>query len=163
MTRHLVTAVVATSLVAVTGGTAGAQMRAPKAELAAAVETATIRAGKPATLVLTVTLPPNVHVQSNKPRDEAFFPTALILTPPAGVTVTATKYPAAVDFKQEGQDAPLAVFEKTFTVAVTVSVAASVKPGPLVVPGRFDYQACDDKVCYRPVKTPVEWTLTVAP
>ena len=163
MTRHLLTTVVVTSLVAVTGEIAGAQMRAPKAELATAVDTATIRAGKPATLVLKVTLPPNVHVQSNKPRDEAFFPTALVLTPPAGVTVTATKYPAAVDFKQEGQDAPLAVFEKSFSVAVTVAVATSVKAGELIVPGRFDYQACDDRVCYRPVKTDVTWTLTVAP
>ena len=113
--------------------------------------------------MLKVTLPETIHVQSNKPRDPAFFPTALVLTPPAGVTVTATKYPPAVDFKQEGQDEPLAVFEKTFTVTATVAVAASVKPGDLVVPGRFDYQACDDKVCYRPVKTDVTWTLTVAP
>ena len=85
------------------------------------------------------------------------------MTPPAGVTVTATKYPPAVDFTQEGGDAPLAVFEKTFTVTTTVAVAASVKPGELVIPGRFDYQACDDKVCYRPIKTDVQWTLTVAP
>jgi hypothetical protein len=138
-----------------------AQMRAPKAELATSVETPKVRAGKPATLALKVTLPPNVHVQSNKPRDVAFFPTALAITAPAGVTVTATTYPAAVDFTQEGQDAPLAVFEKSFTVTVTVAVAASVAPGDLVVPGRFDYQACDDKVCYRPVKTDVSWTLAV--
>jgi hypothetical protein len=141
----------------------GAQMRAPKAELAATVETARVQAGKPATLLLTVTLPPTIHVQSNKPRDAAFFPTALALMPPAGVTVTATKYPPAVDFRQEGQPEPLAVFEKSFTVRVGVAVAASVKPGELVIPGRFDYQACDDKVCYRPVKTDVKWTLTVAP
>ena len=153
-----------TSLVVLIGsGAASAQMRAPKAELAATVETATVRAGKPATLALKVTLPPNVHVQSDKPRDVAFFPTALVLTPPAGVTVTATKYPPAVDFTQEGQDAPLAVFEKSFTVTVTVAVAASVAPGELAVPGRFDYQACDDKVCYRPVKTDVSWTLAVTP
>src|SRR4051812_47785509 len=97
-----------------------AQTRAPKAELAATVETAKVRAGKAATLALQVTLPPGVHVQSNKPRDVAFFPTALVLTPPAGVTVTAMKYPPAVDFTQEGQDAPLAVFEKSFTVTVTI-------------------------------------------
>jgi hypothetical protein len=127
----------------------GAQMRAPRAELAATVETAKVQAGKPVTLVLKVTLP--------------FFPTALVLTPPAGVTVTATTYPPAVDFRQEGQPEPLAVFEKTFTVTTTLAIAASVKPGELVVPGRFDYQACDDKVCYRPVKTDVQWTLTVAP
>ena len=79
------------------------------------------------------------------------------------VTVTSTVYPAAVDFVQEGQAEPLAVFEKTFTVTATISVAGSVKPGPVVVPGRFDYQACDDKVCYRPVKSDVSWTLAVTP
>ncbi|MEO5820406.1 MAG: protein-disulfide reductase DsbD domain-containing protein [Vicinamibacteraceae bacterium] len=159
--RHAATLL--TIAVLVSPSTTAAQMRAPKAELATTVETVNVRAGKPATLVLKVTLPPNVHVQSNKPRDVAFFPTALVLTPPPGVTVTTTKYPAAVDFTQEGQDAPLAVFEKSFSVTVTVAVAASAKPGDLVVPGRFDYQACDDKVCYRPVKTDVTWTLTVAP
>jgi hypothetical protein len=141
----------------------GAQLRAPRAELATTVATAKVQAGRPATLVLTVTLPPTIHVQSNKPRDVAFFPTALALTPPAGVTVTATKYPPAVDFRQEGQPEPLAVFEKTFTVTTTLAIAASVEPGELVVPGRFAYQACDDKVCYRPVKTDVKWTLLVAP
>jgi hypothetical protein len=141
----------------------GAQLRAPRAELATTVGTTKVQAGKPATLVLKVTLPPTIHVQSNKPRDAAFFPTALVLTPPAGVTVTTTTYPPAVDFRQEGQPEPLAVFEKSFTVTTTVAIAASVEPGELVVPGRFDYQACDDKVCYRPVKTDVRWTLMVAP
>jgi Disulphide bond corrector protein DsbC len=141
----------------------GAQMRAPKAVLTPSADPAAVRPGKTAKLLLKVALPEKIHVQSNKPRDAAFFPTALVLTPPAGVTVTSTTYPAAVDFVQEGQAEPLAVFEKTFTVTATVAVAAAVKPGDVAVPGRFDYQACDDKVCYRPVKTDVRWTLTVMP
>lgn len=140
-----------------------AQLRAPRAELAPAVETPRVRAGRPATIALKVALPAEIHVQSNKPRDPAFFPTALVLTPPAGVTVTKIAYPPASDFQQEGQPEPLAVFEKSFTVTATLAVDASVTPGELVVPGRFDYQACDDKVCYRPVKTDVKWTLTVVP
>jgi hypothetical protein len=163
--RHAAAVVSAILVVTPIGGASslGAQMRAPKAVLATAVETATVRAGRPATLTLKVTLPPEIHIQSDKPRDPAFFPTALVLTPPAGLTVTATTYPKAVDFRQEGQPEPLAVFEKTFTVTVSVAIAASVKPGELIVPGRFDYQACDDKVCYRPIKTDVKWTLAVAP
>jgi hypothetical protein len=145
------------------GAALGAQLRAPKAELTPSVVTARVRAGRPATLALKVVLPETIHVQSDKPREASYFPTALVLTPPAGVTVTATKYPAAVDFVQEGAEKPLAVFEKAFTVTVTVDLAASVKAGELVVPGRFDYQACDDKVCYRPVKADVQWTLTVVP
>ena len=164
MTRYAVAVAVMTSLVASTGAAAVyAQMRAPRATLTPTAEPATVRPGRTAKLVLTVALPETIHVQSNKPRDAAFFPTALVLTPPAGVTVTGTAYPKAVDFRQEGQPEPLAVFEKTFTVTATLAIAASVKPGALVVPGRFDYQACDDKVCYRPVKTDVAWTITVAP
>jgi hypothetical protein len=146
-------------------GAAGlqAQLRAPRAELTPTVETARVRAGRPATIALKVGLPAEIHVQSNKPRDPAFFPTALVLTPPAGVTVTKITYPPASDFRQEGQPEPLAVFEKSFTVTATLAVAATVTPGELVVPGRFDYQACDDKLCYRPVKTDVKWTLTVVP
>jgi hypothetical protein len=141
----------------------GAQSRAPKAVLTPSADPAAVRPGRSAKLLLKVVLPEQIHVQSNKPRDPSFFPTALVLTPPAGVTVTSTAYPAAIDFVQEGQAEKLAVFEKTFTVTATVTVAGSVKPGELIVPGRFDYQACDDKVCYRPVKTDVTWTLTVQP
>jgi hypothetical protein len=140
-----------------------AQLKAPRAVLSTAVETPRVRAGRPATIALRVALPPEIHVQSDKPRDPAFFPTALVLSPPAGVTVTKIAYPPASDFRQEGQPEPLAVFEKSFTVTATLAVAASVGPGELVVPGRFDYQACDDKLCYRPVKTDVSWTLTVVP
>lgn len=140
-----------------------AQSRLPKPELAPTADPVRVRPGRSTKLLLKVALPEQIHIQSNKPRDPALFPTALVLTPPEGVTVTATAYPASVEFRQEGQDAPLAVFEKTLTVTATVAVAASVKPGELTIPGRFDYQACDDKVCYRPVKMPVSWTLTVAP
>lgn len=160
--RHAI-ALVALLVAGAAASNLRAQLKAPRAELMPAVETARVRAGQPATIALKVALPAEIHVQSDKPRDPAFFPTALVLTPPAGVTVTKITYPPASDFRQEGQPEPLAVFEKSFTVTATLAVAPSVKPGELVVPGRFDYQACDDKLCYRPVKTDVKWTLTVVP
>jgi uncharacterized protein (DUF58 family) len=161
--RRAAVLLAAVILAALAGPATGAAQSRPKIELTPVVKTATVRAGRPVTIALEVTLPPDIHVQSDKPRDEAFFPTALVLTPPAGVTVTGTKYPPAVDFVQVGQPAPLAVFEKSFTVTATLALPASTKPGELVIPGRFDYQACDDKLCYRPIKTEVRWTLTVAP
>jgi uncharacterized protein (DUF58 family) len=161
--RRVATLFAALAVAALVEPAALAAQSRPKIELKPVVQTTTVRAGRPVTIALEVTLPTDIHVQSNKPRDEAFFPTTLVLTPPAGVTVTGTKYPPAVDFVQVGQPAPLAVFEKSFTVTATLALPASTKPGELVVPGRFDYQACDDKVCYRPVKTEVRWTLTVAP
>lgn len=158
--RHAIAVVTLIGAVAVVPSVQ-AQLKAPRAELTPVVETPRVRAGGPATIVLKVALPAEIHVQSNKPRDPAYFPTALVLTPPEGVTVTKIAYPPASDFRQEGQPEPLAVFEKSFTVTATLALAPSVAAGELIVPGRFDYQACDDKLCYRPVKTDVRWTLTV--
>jgi hypothetical protein len=157
---------IALALVTLIGAVAAAppvqaQLKAPRAELTPIVEAPRVRAGSPATIALEVVLPAELHVPSDKPRDPAFFPTALVLTPPDGVTVTKIAYPPARDFRQEGQPEPLAVFEKSFRVTATLALAPSVPAGELVVPGRFDYQACDDKLCYRPVKTEVRWTLTV--
>jgi hypothetical protein len=33
----------------------------------------------------------------------------------------------------------------------------------IVVSGRLEYQACDDKVCYMPQSVPVKWTLPLKP
>jgi thiol:disulfide interchange protein len=53
------------------------------------------------------------------------------------------------------------VFEREFAIGVQFEVAESAKPGPLDVPGQLRYQACDDKLCYPPVTTPVTFPLTV--
>ena len=156
-------ALVVLGLLAGLAAPSAAQLRAPRATLTPTADPATVRPGRTAKLVLTVVLPDPIHVQSDKPRDPTLFPTALVLAPPAGVTVNGTLYPKAIDFRQDGQPEPLAVFEKTFTVTATVAVAASVKPGALVVPGRFDYQACDDKVCFPPVSVPLTWNIAVRP
>src|SRR6185503_2565255 len=61
----------------------------------------------------------------------------------------------------EGQSEPLAVFERRFLVGVEFSVAAGTAPGPVDVPARFRYQACNDKLCFAPVNTDLRWTITV--
>jgi DsbC/DsbD-like thiol-disulfide interchange protein len=139
---------------------AHAQLQRPKAELTPVVE-GDVRAGASVRATLKVTLPENVHVQSNKPRDPLLIPTVLTIEPPAGVTVGTIVYPAASDLKQEGQKQPLAVFGHEFTVTVTFTVAKGQAPGALVVPAKFKYQACDESLCYPPAKADLQWTLNV--
>lgn len=141
-------------------GVGHAQLRRPKAELTPAVE-GDVRAGGSVRATLRVTLPDNVHVQSDKPRDPLLIPTALTIEPPAGVTVGKIVYPAASDLKQEGQKQPLAVFGHEFTVTVTLTVAKGQAPGALVVPAKFKYQACDESMCYPPAKADTQWTLNI--
>lgn len=71
------------------------------------------------------------------------------------------RYPPASDWFLEGQEDPLAVFETTFAIDWRLTLAADVSPGELVVPGSFQYQSCDDRLCYPPVTAPVEWRMRV--
>ena len=137
-----------------------AQFRGPRAELTPLVESET-RAGGTARAALQVRLPPQLHVQSNAPRDPSLIPTELTFSPPAGVRATEIVFPKATDFEQVGLPQPLAVFEHEFAIGVQFDVAEGTTPATIDVPGRLRYQACDDKVCFPPQTADVRWALTV--
>ena len=139
----------------------GAQLRRVQAELTPTVETKAVRHGAPVALSLKVTLPKELHVQANKPRDPALIPTVLTLTPPAGVTIGKIVYPTPTDLAQTGQAEPLAVYGHEFTIRVDATLAKDVKPGALTLPGKLRYQACDDKMCFPPRNAETAWTVTV--
>ncbi|MBI3400831.1 MAG: thioredoxin family protein [Acidobacteria bacterium] len=121
-----------------------------------------MRAGSPARVALTVSLPEGLHTQSNTPRDPLLIPTELAIDAPAGVTVSEIVFPPSTDLKQAGQDQPLAVFEQQFAIGVQLALASSVPAGDLVVPAHLRYQACDATMCYAPTTASVEWKLRVA-
>ena len=137
-----------------------AQFRGPRAELTPLVESET-RAGGTARAALQVRLPPQLHVQSNAPRDPSLIPTELTFSPPAGVRATEIVFPKATDFEQVGLPQPLAVFEHEFAIGIQFDVAEGISPATIDVPGRLRYQACDDKVCFPPQTADVSWALTV--
>jgi len=150
-TQHIIR--VAVALAAVTS-VAAAQI--PKGRPTLITEVAR-PAGGPTRLSLRVQLPPEVHVQSDRPREASLIPTALTLAPPPGVTVIRVTYPASSDLEQPGRATPLAVFSGEFAITVDVTVAG---PGPVTIPGQLRYQACTDKVCFAPAKAAVEWNIS---
>ena len=138
---------------------AGAQP--PRATVAPITESEAVAAGSDTRLALTVTLPAKLHVQSDKPRDPSLIPTVLTVEAPSGVRVSNLIYPHPEDFLLEGEKVPLLVFDNEFVVGATISVDSSVPPGELKIPGRFRYQACDDKMCFQPRTERFEWNVRV--
>jgi thiol:disulfide interchange protein DsbD len=120
-----------------------------------------VRAGTTARAVLEVKVAPGFHVQSDRPRDPSLIPLTLTITPPPGITVRETVFPPSKDFTLEGSDQPLAVFEGTFQVSVGLAIAKDHASGEVAIPARLRYQACDDKVCFRPMTVDAAWTLNV--
>ena len=139
---------------------ASAQLRGVNAEFATEVESGA-RAGGRVRAFLQVSVPEGFHLQSNAPRDPSLIPTTLTFSAIPGIRAEEVVYPKATDFMLQGQSEPLAVFERQFLVGVQFSIAAGTQPGPVEVPARFRYQACNDKLCFAPVVASVRWTLEV--
>jgi len=148
---------------ALSASPASAQLRRPSAELTPAVPQQVIQPGQTMTAELGVELPRDIHVQSDEPRDPYLIPTRLTFTLPEGVTVEEITYPPATEWLLVGQTEPLDVFENEFTIEARLMLAADVPPGEMVLPGRFQYQSCDDRLCFPPVTADVEWRLRVEP
>jgi thiol:disulfide interchange protein len=140
---------------------ASAQLRRIPADLTPIVDSDGVRPGTVVRAGLKVALPEGFHVQSNKPRDPLLIPTELTVEEASGVRAVELVFPEAEDFKQEGLDQPLLVFEREFVIGVRLAVPASLAPGEVVVPARLRYQACDDKICYAPTTAQAQWTLRV--
>ncbi len=152
-------------IVLVLGGLAVAQparSTRPKAEVFPLVE-GPARAGSTARLALKVSVPEGLHTQSNKPRDPLLIPTTLRVEESPGITVEEIVWPPAIDLKQVTGDTPLAVFEREFLIGVKLSLAQTVAPGDLRVPGKLRYQACDVNLCYPPATADLEWVVHVVP
>jgi len=140
-----------------------AQLRRPEAVLTPLVAPPAAGAGPAVRLALKVSLPEGLHTQSNAPRDPTLIPTALTIDAPAGVVVREVVYPPAVDFKQEGQDQPLAVFDHEFAIGVQVEIDSRASSGAsVVVPARLRYQACNDLMCFAPATSEFSWTIPAA-
>lgn len=139
---------------------AAAQLRGIQAELTPIVES-DAAAGASVRTALQVRLPDRFHVQSDAPRDPTLIPTVLTIDPPNGVTVAEIVFPEATDFAQIGQAEPLAVFEQEFAIGVRLDVAPGAPLGPVNVPAKLRYQACDERLCYPPITADVHWPLTI--
>jgi hypothetical protein len=118
-------------------------------------------AGTTVTVRLSVRLPSDIHVQSDKPRDPSLIPTVLTLAPPDGVSIEKITYPKAADLTQTGRADPLAVFSGEFVVEARLAVPAHMASGDRPVAATFRYQACSKSVCFPPARTAVQWTLTI--
>ena len=146
------------AFVLLAAGVARAQFRGVTAALAPVVAQPAAHAGDRVRVAVTVTLPPEFHVQSNTPRDPSLIPTVLTLE---GAEVVEVVYPPARDFKMVDIPVPLAVYPHEFAVGAEIALPRNAAPGSLPIKGRLRYQACNDRVCFAPTNADVAWTIDV--
>jgi len=147
---------------------AGATVKAPHLALTLRQSDQTAVPGSRVTLAVEIELPRDVHLYA--PGVKGYKQVELVLEPSTEFKASAVQFPASKILFLKPINEHVPVFTGKFrisqdvTVATTREFSASVGQGrQLTIKGELRYQACDDKVCYNPVTTPVSWDLQVAP
>ena len=145
---------------------AGAQPGRISIEVDTVAEADVALAGAAHRVALDARLQPagsGLHVNSNEPLEDFLIPTVLTVEPPAGIAVEAFAWPQPVMLEQQGAEQPLAVFEETFAIGVSLAIDPDVAPGDYEVPASLRYQACDERMCYIPATARLAFQVRVAP
>ena len=125
----------------------------------------TLTPGRPATVVVEVTPAAGMRVYAPGQLDYTAVSVTFDPAPPA--TFGDPKLPRPVEhvFGPTGERS--LVYDRPFRIEVPVSVArpgkgAPALPAALTLKGTFAYQACDDTLCYKPVRLPVSLNLPIS-
>lgn len=112
-------------------------------------------------LVLRVTPRPGMRLYAHDAT--GYVPFTLRLDPVEGATVEAPAYPASTWYEFP----PTRERSRVYQAAVTIRQAIVLSPsarrrlragGPMVLTAALRYQACDDRLCYRPTVARIAWT-----
>ena len=114
---------------------------------------------------IVVDAAPAVHVHVYAPGASSYIPVALKIRPQPGVLVRSATFPTSEDYFFKPLNEHVPVYQHPFRVVQDVTLdpsregtAALKDVTMLTIDGRFDFQACDDRVCFAPQSVPLSWT-----
>ena len=136
--------------------------------MTASASDAQVAPGSRITLAFDVTPSRNIHVYA--PGDHSYQVIAAHIDAHPMLILHDTRYPPSEKYHFEPLNETVAVYQRPFRLTRDVTVAATREAQQtlrgmkmLSVSGKLEYQACDDKVCFRPTAIPFTLELQVKP
>lgn len=124
--------------------------------------------GAKVTLALAITPGPKIHVYA--PGQDDYIPVSLKMEPSSDFRASPAKYPDAQPLFLAPINQTAKVYDKPFKIEQEITLAGTAAlvrraaaKDTLVITGTLDYQACDDRVCYRPDSLAVSWKIGLIP
>ncbi len=124
--------------------------------------------GHRVTLIADVTPGPNIHVYA--PEQQGYLPIALALAASPDFKAAAPRFPPSREYLFVPLNERVQVFDRPFRILQDVTLALTpslrqraVANETVTIAGTLDYQACDDKVCFKPETMPLTWTIGLTP
>jgi hypothetical protein len=147
---------------------ASVAVRTAHATVTAFVTDTSVAPGERIALVVQVTPGPRMHFYA--PGKHTYQAVQVVVDPQAWLRVHDTAYPPSEIYHFKPLDERVEVFGKPFRLTRGITILATPEMQKLLaamptitITGALEYQACDDTLCYNPVRVPLTFTLTVKP
>lgn len=131
----------------------------PKVSARAYMDASAIRRGGRVNIMVLVSLPKSLHVNSHKPKDEWLIPTMLSFKLPKWLKVERIHYPPGKMLRTSFGE--LSVYKDEFTLIATLLASPDAPIGEHRITAHLNYQACDERRCYPPSSLQLPITITV--
>jgi hypothetical protein len=133
----------------------------PQLSLQAIAEPEVVAPNSDVTITFTVTPGRRMHLYA--PGAKGYQVIAVKLDAQPGLKPRDVVYPPSETYYFEPLDEHVPVYMKPFMLKQVVAVSASALKGKqtLTLSGKLEYQACDDRVCFKPNAIPFTFELNV--
>lgn len=136
--------------------------------LRATVSDSTLAPGQRVSIVIDVTPRPGMHVYA--PGKHNYQVVRLTIDQQPWLRAHDTRYPPSEVYHFRPLDERVEAYLKPFRLMQDVTIVATPEIQKLLagmstvtIAGAIEYQACDDQICYNPVRIPISFTLPVTP
>jgi peroxiredoxin len=136
----------------------------PELTLTANVSDAAVAVGDVFAIVVDVVPRPKMHVYA--PGATGYRAVTLRLDAPPALRGRALELPPSETYFFAPLNERLPVYTRPFRAiqnVVVTKAAADLKDPHVAVSASFDYQACNDELCFEPVTVPLTWRVRVEP
>ena len=129
---------------------------------------AMVAPGNRLSLLVQVTPGRRIHVYA--PAAQDYIPVSIEVDASPLLKVHAPRFPPSEEYYFAPLKERVQVYQKPFTIAQDVTINASREAqdalkgmSEIRITGTLEYQACDDKVCFKPESIPLSWTMKLKP
>ncbi|NJM53438.1 MAG: hypothetical protein HC846_08625 [Blastocatellia bacterium] len=119
--------------------------------VSSSIEKSSIKRGKTGKGSIILSIPKELHINSNKPTSEFMIPTEIELSSKEAKNLKAI-YPKGKNLKFEFSEEAINVYEGKTMIPITFSIPKSLKSKMINIRALVTYQACSNEVCYPPQK-----------
>lgn len=130
-------------------------------KISAQADKSAYRPGDTIKLALIAEIIKPYHINSYKVSDPTLIPTS-VKGLNENIITEGVSYPADKKLKFEFTESEINVYEGKIVIGLLAKASQNIAEGPVYFKYSFDFQACDDKVCYSPksIKDSIQVVIT---